>query len=55
MTTNEKDKLPPPWLRERDAAERERERQHLRRMQQFEHEAITLGFNVRPIIKETKK
>lgn len=49
------DKLPPPWLRERDEAERTRERNHLRQMQRFERDAIALGFNVRPIIKETKK
>lgn len=48
------DKLPPPWLRERDAEERAREREHLRKMQQFERDAIALGFKVRPIIKETK-
>jgi hypothetical protein len=55
VTTNEKDKLPPPWCRERDAAERAREREHLRSMQQREREAIALGFKVRPTIKETKK
>lgn len=54
MTDQKEKLLPPPWCRERDAAERERERQHLERMQQFEREAIALGFNVRPK-QETKK
>ena len=51
---NEKDKLPPPWLRERDAAEVAREVEHLRRMQEFERNAIACGINVRPK-QETKK
>lgn len=46
--------LPPPWLRERDAAELERERQHLERMEKREREAIAAGMQCRPKVVERK-
>lgn len=46
-------KLPPPWLRVRDAAERERERKHLALMQRREREALRAGINCRPRPAET--
>ena len=49
------DKLPPPWLRERTPEERANERKQLAMMQQFERDAIALGFNVRPTIKQETK
>ena len=45
-------RLPPPWCRTRDAAELERERQHLAAMQKREREAIAAGFQVRPKVPE---
>jgi hypothetical protein len=41
-------KLPAPWLRTRDAAERERERAHLAAMEKREREAIAFGMQCRP-------
>ena len=40
-------KLPAPWLRTRDAAERERERAHLAAMQAHERRMIQAGYEIR--------
>ena len=45
-------RLPPPWCRTRDAAELERERQHLEAMRRREREAIAAGFQCRPRVPE---
>jgi hypothetical protein len=41
-------KLPPPWLRERNALERLREVRHLMEMQQLEALAKYAGRKIRP-------
>jgi hypothetical protein len=46
------EKLPPPWLRVRDAAEIAREVEQLLQMQNFERHAIKCGINIRPKLKE---
>lgn len=38
----------PPWLRVRDAAELEREREHLERLRWYEKLAIAVGWKIRP-------
>lgn len=43
----------PPWLRTRDEAELERERQHLERLRWYEKRAIAVGWKIRP--KEDRK
>jgi hypothetical protein len=40
-------KLPAPWLRTRDAAERERERAHLAAMQAHERRMQAIGYVIR--------
>ena len=41
-------KLPPPWLRVRDAAERQREREWLAKIQAWEKWLVRLGAKIRP-------
>ena len=41
----------PPWLRKRDAAELERERQHLERLRWYERLAVLAGWKIRPVEK----
>ena len=43
----EKDKLPPPWFRQRDEEELERERKHLAMMRKFEAQAELAGIRIR--------
>ena len=45
----------PPWLRKRDAAELERERQHLEQLRWFERMALAAGLKIRPKTKEPQK
>ena len=40
-------KLPAPWLRERDAAELEREARHLAMLRKFEAAALAAGIQIR--------
>lgn len=41
-------KLPAPWLRNRDAAERKREREWLEKLRAWERWVIKLGAKIRP-------
>jgi hypothetical protein len=41
----------PPWLRTRDDAELERERQHLERLRWYEKLAMAVGWRIRPVEK----
>lgn len=40
-------RLPPPWFRERDAAELQREAAHVARMVQLEAAALAVGYKIR--------
>ena len=40
-------RLPPPWFRERDAEELQREAAHVARMVQLEAAALAVGYKIR--------
>jgi hypothetical protein len=41
-------RLPPPWLRDRTAEERARERKHLADLKWYERLMVAAGFTIRP-------